>query len=182
MSEKRISWLILTCFTGIITGTVLANTAGLMKSDFLYIFAVDQYSAAGWLQQARKDLLFYLLRQRGIQFVFFCVLGFLGNPAIIVLLGVFFGGMIWGMILSLETIRLGIQGMLFAVSLFFPHSLLYIMAFGSFIRMRWKMEEQSQHIFSYGVKCIVLPLLFTIIGILAEGFVSPLLIQWVMRS
>lgn len=182
MSEKRISWLILTCFTGIITGTVLANTAGLVKSDFLYIFAVDQYSADGWLQQARKDLLFYLLRQRGIQFVFFCVLGFLGNPAIIVLLGVFFGGMIWGMILSLETIRLGIQGMLFAVSLFFPHSLLYIIAFGSFIRMRWKMEEQSQHIFSYGVKCIVLPLLFTIIGILAEGFVSPLLIQWVMRS
>ena len=182
MNEKRISWLILTCFTGIIAGTVLTNVAGLIKPDFLCIFAVDQYSAAGWLQQARKDLLFYLFRQRGIQFVFFCVIGFLGNPAIIVLLGVFFGGMIWGMILSLETIRLGIHGMLFAVSLFLPHGLFYTIAFGSFIRMRWSMEEQSLHMFSYGVKCIALPFLFTVIGILTEGLISPLLIQWVMRN
>ncbi len=182
MGERKIFWLILACFTGIIAGTILTNVTGLVKPDLLYMFAVDQYSAAGWLQQERKELLLYLFRQRGIQFLVFCVIGFLGNPAMIVLLGVFFGGMIWGMVISLETMRLGIHGMLFAVSLFLPHGLFYIAAFGGFIWMKEKLEEIPMSVVSYGLRCIALPLLFTVLGILAEGFVSPLLIQWVMRG
>lgn len=180
MNDKKIVRLILVCFAGIIIGTILANTAGVMQPEAFAMFAVDQYTATGWFQQDRKQLLLYLLKQRGIQFLVLIAVGFLGNPTVILLLGLLCGGVVWGIVLSLETMRLGIHGMLLAIALFLPHGIFYALACGSFVRRREILEEAHEHYAEAVITCILLPFVFTILGILTEGILSPVLIQWIM--
>lgn len=180
MNEKKITWLVTVSFAGIISGTILANSLKMIQPEALALFAVDQYSAAGWLRQDRKELFFYLLKQRGIQFLILFAVGFWGNSTAIVLSGAFFGGAVWGIVISIETMRLGIHGMLFALVLFLPHGILYIAACGSFIRRKGRLEAENGRYAEAVIKCIVFPLVYTILGILAESMLTPMLIQWVM--
>lgn len=182
MNEKKITWLAAICFAGIISGTILANSLKVIQPEALALFAVDQYSAAGWLRQDWKALFFYLLKQRGIQFLILFAVGFWGNSTAIVLSGSFFAGMVWSLVISIETMRLGIHGMLLVLVLFLPHGIFYVAACGSFFRRKKRLEAENGRYIEAVMKCILFPLAFTMLGILMESMLTPMMIQWVMTG
>lgn len=181
MKEVKVSWLILSGFLGIVLGTIFANCMERMSPNSLAVFALDQYSISEWIFQERKGLSVYLFRQRGIQFVGMLLLGFWCNSVVLLFLLTFFGGLIWGLMLSVETMRLGIQGLFLAVACFLPQGICYLLAIWLFLSAKEQVRQRETGMMGIISKCILLPLVVTIAGILMEIWISPGLIQWMMK-
>ncbi len=181
MKEFKISWLLISGFAGIVLGTIFANCMEHMNPSALAVFAIDQYSVTGWLLQGRGEFSLYLLRQRGGQFLGMLLLGFLCNSILLVFALTLFGGFVWGLVLSLETMRMGIHGLLLAVSCFLPQCICYILAIWIFLVGKEQLR-QGQGMSAGGIaKCVLLPLCITMLGVALEIWVSPELVQWVLR-
>lgn len=181
MKEVKVSWLILSGFIGIVLGTIFANCMERLSPNSLVVFALDQYPISQWIFQERKGLSIYLFQQRGIQFIGMMVLGFLCNSVILLFLLTFFGGLVWGLMLSVETMRLGIQGLFLAVVCFLPQGICYLLAIWLFLFAKEQVRQRETGTISIISKCILLPLVITIAGILMEIWISPELIQWMIK-
>lgn len=181
MKEGKFSWLILCGFAGIVLGTIFANGMVRLDPNSLAVFALDQYPISDWLFRERKGLSLYLFRQRGCQFAAMFVIGLLCNSVLLLLVLTFFGGFIWGLILSVETMRLGIHGLLLAVSCFLPQGICYLLAIWMFLVGKEQVGQRESGTMVFVLKCILLPLVITVAGILLEIWVSPELIQWVLK-
>lgn len=180
MKEVKISWLILCGFVGIILGTIFANTMAHLGPSSLEVFALDQYSVYSWVLEERKALTFYLFRQRGLQFLGLLILGFLCNSVFLAFVLTFFGGFVWGLILSLESMRLGIQGLFLSVACFLPQGLCYVLAVFLFLFGKEAGNRENRKMVVL-FRCFILPLVITVAGILLEIWISPELIQWIVQ-
>lgn len=181
MKEIKVSWLILSGFIGIVLGTIFANGMERLEPSGLAVFAIDQYSISAWVLQERKELSLYLFRQRGGQFLALLGIGFLCNSVFLAFLFTFFGGFIWGLILSLETMRLGIRGVLLAVACFFPQGICYLLAIWLFLVGKEQVRQQQYTPVKIIMKCILLPLVIMIVGVLLEIWVSPEFLQCILQ-
>lgn len=181
MKEVKVSWLILCGFIGIVLGTIFANCMERLAPSSLAVFAIDQYPISEWIFQERKGLSVYLFRQRGLQFAGMLAIGALCNSVVLLFLVAFFGGFVWGLILSVETMRLGIQGLFLAVVCFLPQGICYLLAMGLFLIAKEQVRQRETGTIRLLSKCILLPLVITIAGILLEIWVSPELIRWMMQ-
>lgn len=180
MKEVRISRFIFCGFIGIILGTLFTNGMMHWKPESLEIFVLDQYPVYSWVLQERRALAGYLFRQRGFQFLGLLAVGFFCNSVLLAFVLTFFGGFIWGMLLSLETMRLGIQGLLLAVACFLPQGIFYVLAVFLFLLGKENGSREGKK-GTVVLQCIVLPLVVTVIGILLEIYISPELLQWLEK-
>lgn len=181
MKEFKTSWLLISGFAGIVLGTIFANCMEYMNPSVLAVFAIDQYSITGWMIQGREAFSLYLLRLRGGQFLGMLFLGFLCNSVLLVFALTLFGGFIWGLVLSLETMRLGIHGLLLAVACFLPQSICYVLAIWVFLVEKEYLRQDQGISAGRIAKCILLPLCITMLGIVLEIWISPELVQWVLQ-
>ncbi|MCM1494365.1 MAG: hypothetical protein NC089_01035 [Bacteroides sp.] len=181
MKEVKVSWLVFSGFIGILLGTIFANCMERLAPNSLAVFALDQYSISEWIFRERKSLSIYLFQQRGFQFIGMLVLGFFCNSVILLFLFTFFGGLVWGLMLSVETMRLGIQGLFLAVSCFFPQGICYILAVWLFLFAKEQVRQRETRTIGILSRCILLPLAVTVAGILMEIWISPGFIQWMMK-
>lgn len=181
MKEVRVSWLILCGFIGILLGTIFANCMERLEPNCLAAFAIDQYPISNWIFQERKGLSLYLFRQRGFQFAGMLVIGFLCNSVLLLFLLTFFGGLVWGLILSMETMRLGIQGLFLAVACFLPQGICYLLAIWMFLTGKEQVRQRDTGTLLLITKCILIPLVITVAGILMEIWISPEFIRWMLN-
>lgn len=182
MKEIKWSWLLISGFIGIILGTVFANGMEHIKPNELTVFAVDQYSVSALALQERSQLSAYLLRHRGGQFLLLFGIGILCNSSLLVLMITGFSGFLWGLILSLETMRLGLNGLFLAVSCFLPQGICYLFAIWLFLLGKDHLRQESHVAVGAVCKWLLLPVLMAGLGILLEIWISPNIIQWLLQS
>lgn len=182
MKEIKTSWILCCGFIGIILGTLFANGMERMEPGILTVFAIDQYTTTDWQLQERRDFSWYLIRQRGSQFLLFLVIGFICNEIVLGFLFSFFSGFLWGMFLSLETMRIGIQGLYMAIGCFLPQGICYLLAVWLFLKGKEQIRQSTQNRTKKWLLCIVVPVLITCVGILMEMWISPELLQWISQT
>lgn len=182
MKRMKVSWLILSGFIGIVLGTLFANIMERIAPESLAVFAIDQYSISNWILEERDTLGWFLVRKRGGQMLGILLLGFFCNSVFLSFVFTGFGGFIWGLFLSLETMRLGIQGLFLAIACFFPQGLCYVLAIWLFLTGKEQLKQPNGiTIQSVGIG-ILLPIGAVIIGVLSEIWISPGLIYWILQK
>lgn len=181
MKEIKGSWLLLSGFIGVILGTLFANGMERFMPEALTVFAIDQYSVSNAFMQQRGALGWHLLRQRSGQMLGVFVIGCLCNSVLLLFLLTGFCGFVWGLMLSLETMRLGIQGLFLAIACFLPQGIFYILAICLFLIGKEEIRYQNGLGGKVLLKGILLPLVLAGIGILSEIWASPPLICWILQ-
>lgn len=175
MKKLKLSWVILIGFIGIILGTLFANGMERIAPESLTVFALDQYTVTEQMLEHKRNFIWYIIRQRGIQGVLATIVMALCNPMVLLFLFVFLFGFAWGMFLSLETMRLGIQGLFFAMSCFLPQGLFYAIGFLMFLICKLEVQETGE-VGMRRLYIFLLPLVLFLVGIVMEIWVSPALI------
>ena len=105
MKQIKGRWWLVSLFAGILLGTIVTNILEYMAPQALTVFVVDQYVIAAQLVEHQKDWIWYLLRQRGLQILLVAGVGMFSHSVFLPILVLFFCGYVWGMLLSLETMR-----------------------------------------------------------------------------
>lgn len=181
MKQIKGGWWLVSLFAGIILGTIVTNILEYMAPQALTVFVVDQYVIAAQLVEHQKDWIWYLLRQRGLQILLVAGVGMFSHSVFLPILVLFFCGYVWGMLLSLETMRLGIQGLFLAISCFLPHGICYGGAFVCLFMGKETMRQETKAGGGRRILWLLVMLLLVMGGIGMEIFLSPDLIQWILQ-
>lgn len=180
MDEKKMSWILICIFLGIISGTVCANLMQRTQPELLYAFAVDPYITAMQTSE-RKGFAQYLLQQRGLQGIGVLLICLFCNSLFLAVLFALSGGFVWGMILSIETMRLGIQGLFMGIACFLPHGVCYAAAVWLFLFGKEEIRQNTDTSVRSRMLWIMLPIVLTMSGILLEIWISPKWLQWILN-
>ena len=156
---------------GFVLGVLYIYMIGCRETDFLGIQSLMQIS---FLEIGYREYFLYLLKKRGLLLA-----------GIVMYFGMSIGGM-----LSVMILRYGWKGILLSLSFCLPQDLFYIPAGSmgiSLLAVRggqksdrmpgYHMEEKKKN----RLKQIFLVLGVTIIGILAECYVNPMLVKTVLK-
>lgn len=181
MKQIKGSWLVFSMFAGIVLGTVVTNILEHVVPQALTVFVVDQYVIAAQTVEHQKEWIWYLVRQRGLQILLVAGVGLLSHSVFLLIAALFLGGYIWGMLLSLETMQLGIQGLLLAVSCFLPHGICYGGAFVCLLMGKGKNQPGTKPETGRRILRVAGVLLLVMGGMAMEIFLSPDLIQWILQ-
>lgn len=159
------------CFVaGILGGTIVANLlSGELKQQIGY-FDTLFLSEQSLTMAEKKQMWFYVLRQRSLEMLgawllsltVFSAVGFYGLAAVT-------GGGI-GVVLSVITMQKGLMGLVFYLGTIFPHGMCYIPI--GLILASWAGEERHQ----IRVPATLLLALLLVVGTVAEAWLSPMIV------
>lgn len=87
-------------------------------------------------------------------------------------------GMVWGTMISISTIRLGLKGVLICMAGVIPQIFFYVPAFGWIFIWIWKRgSSRKKYLFLAAAG-----ILFLAFGILTEVYINPLILQQILRK
>ncbi len=181
MDGKRVSWILISIFVGIVLGTVFANLLERTQPELLYVFAVDQYVTVRQGGGDWKAFGQYLLQQRGMQGIGMLLICLFCNTIfLMIVLGVS-GGFIWGVILSVETMRMGLQGLFLGIVCFLPHGICYAIAIWLFLVGKEEVRQRTEVPVRLWLQWFLVPIVMAIGGIALEIWASPELLVWILN-
>lgn len=168
-------WLVF-FLTGMLTGICVVH--GQDSNIFAGIFSeyfLNQYVS---LELDHEKLFRYIGGYRISQYALLVCCG--AMSAAIYLLGALIWclGMVWGTMVSVSVIRLGIKGLLICAAGLVPQILFYIPAFGWVFLWLWKQGRSRKKY----IVLLMAGLLFLMFGILTEAYVNPLILQHILKG
>ncbi len=116
-------------FAGIIVGAIVANLTMAEKMYILGNYAIDNYNAYAMSKVDKNNLFITIVLKRFKQIAIVGILMMAINPYIILNIVAFVFGSTIGMLLAIETMRLGLKGVLYTIICFLPQYIIYIAGF-----------------------------------------------------
>lgn len=167
--------IILLFLAGVIGGTILANClntelmeqSGYFGSLFLTQTAVNQ--------NQRKQLFFYVLRQRSIEVIVAWLVSITMYSAFIFAGFSFLCGGSMGILISMITYQKGVWGIFYYLATIFPQIICYLPVW--FVLAVWAGEKGKNYRFVSLVK--ILLLIFS--GVCLETYINPLIIGQLIK-
>lgn len=160
---------------------------GCRETDFLGIQSLMQIS---FLEIGYREYFLYLLKKRGLLGIGIVLIGMTAAGQLLLAGIVMYFGMSIGGMLSVMILRYGWKGILLSLSFCLPQDLFYIPAGSmgiSLLAVRGGQKSDRMPGYHMGekkknrLKQIFLVLGVTIIGILAECYVNPMLVKTVLK-
>lgn len=163
-------------FAGLIAGIVFvqfqndAVFAGIFSEYFL-----NQYAS---LKLDYRKLLGYVGGCRCGQYVLLVCCGALSAAPWLFDILLFLLGMIWGTLLSVSTIRLGLKGVLICAVGLIPQLFFYVVAFGWILMWIWRRgSSRKKYLLLSGIGFF-----FLLFGIVTEVYINPMILQQMLRK
>ena len=187
MNIGKVQKQVILFLAGFVLGVLYMYMIGCRETDFLGIQSLMQIS---FLEIGYRDYFLYLLKKRGLLGIGIVLIGMTAAGQLLLAGIVMYFGMSIGGMLSVMILRYGWKGILLSLSFCLPQDLFYIPAVSmgiSLLAVRggqksdrmpgYHMEEKKKN----RLKQIFLMLGVTIIGILAECYVNPMLVKTVLK-
>lgn len=172
---------------GFVLGVLYIYMIGCRETDFLGIQSLMQIS---FLEIGYREYFFYLLKRRGFLVAGMVLIGMTAGGQLFLAGVVMYFGMSIGGMLSVMILRYGWKGILLSLGFCLPQDLFYIPAGSMGIRllMSWggQKSDRLQTYYTGGkkrkqFKRILSVLGVTIIGIVTECYVNPILVKTVLK-
>lgn len=172
---------------GFVLGVLYIYMIGCQETDFLGIQSLMQIS---FLEIGYREYFLYLLKKRGLLGIGIVLIGMTAAGQLLLAAIVMYFGMSIGGMLSVMILRYGWKGILLSLSFCLPQDLFYIPAGSmgiSLLAVRGGQKSDRMPGYHMGekkknrLKQIFLVLGVTIIGILAECYVNPMLVKTVLK-
>lgn len=172
---------------GFVLGVLYIYMIGCRETDFLGIQSLMQIS---FLEIGYREYFLYLLKKRGLLGIGIVLIGMTAAGQLLLAGIVMYFGMSIGGMLSVMILRYGWKGILLSLSFCLPQDLFYIPAGSmgiSLLAARGGQKSDRMPGYHMGekkknrLKQIFLMLGVTIIGILAECYVNPMLVKTVLK-
>lgn len=169
--------MIISLFFGLILGSIFLNLG--IKSQALnpLEYGLDSFNVYELVQIGDQKLFWFVCSKRFGQLAVLVLLMVLTGPKFVLnlLTGTF--GAVMGIFISLETIRLGIKGAIYACACFLPHYPVYALAF---LYMAFVFSKTQSYVYQKN-KLAVLMLIFLgifMVGCFLEGKISPIFLNF----
>lgn len=172
---------------GFVLGVLYIYMIGCQETDFLGIQSLMQIS---FLEIGYRDYFLYLLKRRGLLGLGMVLIGMTAAGQLLLAGIVMYFGMSIGGMLSVMILRYGWKGIMLGLGFCLPQDLFYIPAGSmgiSLMAAYGRKKNDRLQIYHTGEKKknqlrrILSVLGVTIIGILAECYVNPLLVKTVLK-
>lgn len=152
---------------GLVIGTLMVNILFAGKVEIDNLWSIDAFDRSQLSVLATKEYFVYILMKRLKQFLVIFILLQIVNKFLVI------GGVVFAFsfnlaaLLSLETMRMGIQGIMASCLYFFPHYLLYI---GAGLFMIYQAEQKESR--KIGIQFLGM-LAMVLTGCFLEAFINP---------
>lgn len=157
-------------FLGLIVGTFVVNLLFRGTVELNQLWNVDMLDLNGIDVLMKKEYFVYILMKRLKQFlILFILMEFIKKEFVMSGLSLGFGFTVSALI-SLETMRLGIQGVVLSFVYFFPHYIVYIGIIALFI---FQIREETKK--PMWMRLLIM-IGFVLIGCFLESFINPYLL------
>lgn len=158
-------------FLGLIVGTFIVNLLFRGTVELNQLWNVDMLDLNGIDVLMKKEYFIYILMKRIKQFlILFILMEFIKKEFVVGGLSLGFGFTVSALI-SLETMRLGIQGVLLSFVYFCPHYIVYIGIIALFV---FQMKEDTRK--PMWMRLLIM-IGFVLIGCFLEAFINPFLLN-----
>lgn len=187
MNIGKVQKQVVLFLAGFVLGVLYIYMIGCQETDFLGIQSLMQIS---FLEIGYRDYFLYLLKRRGLLGIGIALIGMTAAGQLFLAGIVMYFGMSIGGMLSVMILRYGWKGILLSLSFCLPQDLFYVPAVSMGISLLAACGGQKSdrlQVYHTGekkrnrVKKIFFVLGVTIMGILAECYVNPLLVKTVLK-
>lgn len=187
MNIGKVQKQVILFLAGFVLGVLYIYMIGCQETDFLGIQSLMQIS---FLEIGYREYFLYLLKKRGLLGIGIVLIGMTAAGQLLLAGIVMYFGMSIGGMLSVMILRYGWKGILLSLSFCLPQDLFYIPAGSmgiSLLAVRGGQKSDRMPGYHMGekkknrLKQIFLVLGVTIIGILAECYVNPMLVKTVLK-
>lgn len=148
------------------------------QSSYSGVFGECFMNQYAFMEIDHEKMLRYIGSYRIRQYVMLVCCGALPMAAYLLAVLVTGMGAVWGSVISISAIRLGMKGIVICVIGLLPQFLFYIPAFGWIVLWIWKQGKSRKKYIALSMA----GLLFLLFGILTEVYVNPLILQYFLRK
>lgn len=167
---------------GILIGSITSNVFILYHRDLLSLFTLEIFNVQGITEISKTHLLFYVGWKRIKQFFILACLCVFTKPIIVLSLGAFILGIVFGAFLSLETMNLGLQGIFTACMYLLPQYIFYGYGYGMAVKYYGQQNVNENKFWEKKTKekkfiFFLIELCILVVGCLAEAYINPIFIK-----
>ena len=159
-------------FVGLVLGTLITNLLFKNQSSFDVLWSVDQYQSIAMGELTQKQYFVFLLLRRGKQILGIFLLFLLTNRMIGIGTPIFLFAFSTSALLSLETMRMGLIGILFGILYLMPHYLCY----GCGVYLFSKLGQRTHEKYKVLIQFFIILGIWSI-GCYLEAYWNPVLIK-----
>lgn len=143
MNKKSVLFIVGCMFFGIMIGTILVNILNHYAPVILQCLALDTYNVQALDLNQRKHMILYTIQKRTIQYGIMIFLLVFIQPLIAFCCIATIVGIVFGSLLSVEVIRLGVKGIILAITCFLPQYIFFIYSYALLLRMNMNVNFEK---------------------------------------